>query len=173
MFIKKFFTVFITDLYIFSVCSHSQDSRIIEIPRSSNYFLHFFHNSLFHFETIFTGKQKKQNFNLTFRRMQNIPNINQTVAFISTKEKKYISRVVSHESKSNLIILSFQEKKRKMASRLAIRVQQSIDTLISSVGLKSAAHWKRSRLLWLSIFFLIIRSNTPRTSFRCDRYRES
>lgn len=115
MFIKKFFTVFITDLYIFSVCSHSQDSRIIEIPRSSNYFLHFFRNPLSLFETIFTGKQKKQNFNLTFRRMQNIPNINQTVAFISTKEKKYISRVVSHESKSNLIILSFQEKKRKIS----------------------------------------------------------
>lgn len=107
MFIKKFFTVFITDLYIFSVCSHSQDSRVIEIPRSCNYFLHFFHNSLFHFETIFTEKQKKQNFNLTFRRMQNIPNINQTVAFISTKKKKYISRVGSRVwIKSHHIIVS-------------------------------------------------------------------
>lgn len=89
------------------------------------------------------------------------------------RKRKNTLAELAHESKSNLIILSFQEKKRKMASRLAIRVQQSIDTLVSSVGLKSAAHWKRSRLLWLSIFFLIIRSNTPRTSFRFDRYRES
>lgn len=172
MFIKKFFTVFITDLYIFSVCSHSQDSRVIEIPRSSNYFLHFFHNSLFHFETIFTEKQKKQILTSHFEGCKIFQILIRPLRLFLRKRKNTLAEL-AHESKSNLIILSFQEKKRKMASRLAIRVQQSIDTLISSVGLKSAAHWKRSRLLWLSIFFLIIRSNTPRTSFRCDRYRES
>lgn len=89
-------------------------------------------------------------------------------------QKMYIyiylqSEALARESKSNLII-SFQEGK-KGRWRL---VQQRIGTLVSPVlDLKSAAHWKRSRLLWRSIFFLIIRSNTPRTSLRCDRYRES